>query len=91
MSENNMSNSSKTNWELIDSLTDDTIDTSDIPPLSESFFARATLRRLRPPIMVILPIDPDVLAWFKAQGKEYEERINAALRIYVEAHKAYHS
>lgn len=65
------------------------IDTSDIPPLTESFFKEATLRKPRHPITVTLSIDPDVLAWFKAQGSEYEQCINAALRIYVEAHKAY--
>jgi uncharacterized protein (DUF4415 family) len=91
MNETNMNNTSKTNWEQIDALPDDRIDTSDIPPLSESFFARATLRKLRPPIAVTIHLDPDVLAWFKAQGGEYEQRINAALRIYAEVHKAYSS
>jgi uncharacterized protein (DUF4415 family) len=31
-------------------------------------------------------LEPDVLAWFKAQGKEYEARISAALREYKETH-----
>ncbi len=68
MNETNMSNSSKTNWERIDALTDDMIDTSDIPPLSESFFARAAWRKPQPPIAVTIHLDPDVLLWFKAQG-----------------------
>ena len=89
MNETNMNNSSKTNWEQIDALTDDMIDASDIPPLSESFFARAVWRKPQPPIAVTIHLDPDVLVWFKAQGTEYEKRINAALRIYAEAHKAY--
>lgn len=89
MSASDMNKPSETNWEWIDTLTDDTIDTSDIPALSESFFARATLRMPRQPIAVTVYVDPDVLAWFKAQGREYEQRINAALRIYAEAHKAY--
>ena len=33
-------------------------------------------------------VDSDVLDWFKAQGENYEQRINAALRIYAEAHEA---
>ena len=89
MNETNMNDSSKTNWEQIDALADDQIDTSDIPPLSESFFTRATWRKPQPPITVTLHLDPDVLAWFQAQGTEYEQRINAALRIYAEAHQAY--
>ena len=40
--ENNLSNSSKTNWERIDAMTDDEIDVSDSLPLSEDFFAKAT-------------------------------------------------
>ena len=32
-------------------------------------------------------VDPDVMAWFKAQGDGYHTRINAVLRNYVEAHQ----
>ncbi len=32
-----------------------------------------------------LRIDPDVLAWFRAQGKGYQTQINAVLRTYVES------
>jgi hypothetical protein len=38
-----MSNISKTNWAKIDAMTDDDIDTSDIPQLTEEFFAKAEL------------------------------------------------
>src|SRR6202034_87111 len=33
-----------------------------------------------------LRIDSDVLAWFRAQGKGYQSRINAILRKYFEQH-----
>jgi len=89
MNANNMNNSSKTNWEHVDALTDETIDTSDIPPLSEDFFARATLRMPKQFATVTIQVDSDVWAWFKAQDDECEQRLNAALRIYAEAHKAY--
>jgi len=36
---------------------------------------------------IALRIDKDVLAWFKAQGKGYQTRINALLRAYMEAHQ----
>jgi len=32
-----------------------------------------------------LRIDPDVLAWFKAQGPGYQTRINAVLRAFRDA------
>ena len=89
MNENNMKKPSETDWSRIDALTDETIDTSDIPPLTEAFFARAVIRRPRRIITVTLPIDADIWEWFTAQGQEYEQRINAALRIYAESHKVY--
>lgn len=89
MSDKDMNKREETDWERIDAMSDEMIDTSDIPPLTESFFERATLRKPKYPISVTLKLDPEVLAWFKTQGDEYEQRINAALRIYVEAHKSY--
>lgn len=68
-------------------LTDETIDTSDIPVLSDAFFARARLKMPRPPkVEVAIRVDSDVLDWFQAQGENWEQRANAALRIYAEAH-----
>ena len=84
-----MNKSSETNWERIDALSDDTIDTTDVPPLQESFFARAKLRAPRALISVMVRLDPEVVAWFKAQGGDWESRLNAALRIYAESHKVY--
>ena len=82
-----MSKPSETNWELVDALDDSTIDTSDVPPLPESFFARATLRVPPSPVSLTLNVDSDVICWFKAQGDTWEQRMNAALRLYVEVHK----
>jgi uncharacterized protein (DUF4415 family) len=31
-----------------------------------------------------------VLAWFKAQGAEFQQRVNAALKIYAEAQQERH-
>jgi uncharacterized protein (DUF4415 family) len=90
MSAHDMNKPSTTNWERVDALTDETIDTSDIPPLTEEQLTRAILRMPREPIAVTVHIDPEVLAWFKAQGPDYERCMNAALRIYAEAHKTYH-
>jgi uncharacterized protein (DUF4415 family) len=67
-------------------MTDEEIDTSDIPPLDETFFANAKLR-VPEKVSVTVNVDADVLEWFRAQGGELQQRINAALRIYAEAHK----
>ena len=71
-------------------MTDEGIDTSDIPPLSEAFFATARLRMPEKQVSVTLDVDADVLEWFKAQGEDFRNRINAALKIYAEAHKQPH-
>ena len=78
--------SSSTNWARIDGLTDAQIDTSDIPALDDDFFARAQVQMPTKPT-VVLSVDADVYEWFQAQGESSKERMNAALRIYAEAHK----
>ncbi|MDQ3815619.1 MAG: BrnA antitoxin family protein [Armatimonadota bacterium] len=86
MNDSNLKSSSATDWEKIDKLTDEEIDTSDIPPLDADFFARAELR-MPQKSTVTLNVDTDVLEWFKAQGGQFQDKMNAALRIYAEAHK----
>ena len=44
MNGNDRREPSSTDWERLDQLADEDIDTSDIPPLDEAFFARAKLR-----------------------------------------------
>ena len=66
---------------------DGEIDTSDIPPLDEAFFANAEIRMPQTKPSITIRLDPDVLEWFKDQGKGYQTRINSVLRRYVEAQK----
>jgi uncharacterized protein (DUF4415 family) len=87
MNESDMNNSSETNWERIDALTDEEIDRAELPPLDDSFFARATWRMPKKSVAVTLKLEPELLAWFQALGEAYEQRMVAALRIYAEAHK----
>lgn len=84
-----MSNTSRTDWARIDAMTDDDIDTSDIPPLTDEFFSKATLR-MPPSSMatVAVRVDSETLTWFQSKGEEAEQHMAAALRIYAEAQKA---
>jgi uncharacterized protein (DUF4415 family) len=61
------------------------IDYSDIPPLSDEFFAKA--RANWPPVknQLTIRLDADVLAWLKARGKGYQTRINRILRAAMES------
>jgi uncharacterized protein (DUF4415 family) len=77
-------------WAKVAALSDAEIDTTDIPSLDDAFFAQATMRMPNRPLAeVTLHIDPLLLRWFQNQGAAYERLINAALRIYVEAHSSY--
>lgn len=71
-------------------MTDKDIDLSDSPEITPEMFARAVIRRGLKPVpakaQLTLRVDRDVLAWFKAQGRGYQTRINALLRAYMEAH-----
>ncbi len=81
-----MNKPSETDWKRVDEMRDEEVDTSDIPPLDDSFFAKAKLRMPKQ-VSVTMQVDADLLDWFKAQGEEYESLINSALRSYVEDHK----
>jgi uncharacterized protein (DUF4415 family) len=70
-----------------DAMTDDMIDTSDIPPLTEEFFESAKWRLPKKKVKVTVEIEPEVAQWFEAQGERYHEFLAAALRIYAQAHK----
>jgi uncharacterized protein (DUF4415 family) len=67
-------------------MTDDDIDYADIPDMgdAEKLWERGLLKKAGEPFFPVIPIDPEVLAWFEAQGKEYQARINAVLRDYME-------
>ncbi len=68
-------------------MTDEEIDTSDIPPLDEKFFANARLRMPRGKVAVTVSVEKEVVDWYPAQGEESRAVMSAALKIYAEAHR----
>ena len=86
MNENIMNNTSKTNWDKVDALTEEEIDTSDIPPLTEEFLSKSRWWKPMTSLDVVVQVDPGTLAWFQSQGEDYEKKMAAALRIYAQAH-----
>ena len=82
-----MKKQSKTDWAPIDKMTDEEIDTSDSPPLDDDFFARAEWRMPEKNRAVTLSVDSEVLKWFESQGADFQQGVNAALKIYAEAHQ----
>ncbi len=81
----------------IDAMTDEAIDYSDIPPLTEEqLAAMKPLREIIPEVTrkvrITIRLDADVVRWFKEQveaagGGNYQPLINAALREHIEHQK----
>ena len=89
MSKENIENTSGTDWDALTKMSDVDIDYSDTPPLSDRFFREARLWYQQPKVTVTVEMDADLLEWFKSESDNWEARLQAALRLYVEAHKAY--
>ena len=84
MSGNDLNNTSGTNWEALESMSDDDIDYSDIPLLTDEFFEKAILRIPAAQAHNLIQLDPDVMAWFQTQGAEYKTLIHIVLRRHIE-------
>ena len=84
MKVNNTKKRSRTNWKRVDALQDSEIDFSEIPELGPDFFAHA-IRWPGKKQQITLRLDPDVLGFFRRQGRGYQTAINAVLRHYVQS------
>jgi len=80
-----------TDWNRVDSMDEDQLERAigEDPDAqaSDLDWTRARLVLPQRKQSIHLRIDPDVLAWFRAQGKGYQTQINAVLRTYVEAQR----
>ena len=68
--------------EAIKTMPDGEIDYSDIPPTTAEQWQGAEVGRFFHPAQepITLQVDADVVAWFKAQGRDYQARIHKLLR-----------
>ena len=78
-----MSNTSRTDWKALEKMSDTDIDYSDLPQLRDDFFDRAALRIPATQARNLVPVDPDVLAWFESKDPNYKSLINSVLRNYM--------
>jgi len=79
---------SRTDWQYLDSLTDDEIAAAvardpDAAPFDIDW-SHAVLVVPPKKKAISIRVDPDVLDYFKKEGAGYQRRINAVLRSYVE-------
>ncbi|MBW4603398.1 MAG: BrnA antitoxin family protein [Calothrix sp. FI2-JRJ7] len=84
MNDKNLKSTSRTNWEALESMSDDDINYDDIPPLTDEFFNKAMLTIPVSQAKNLVQLDPDVMAWFEAQGGEYKATINSILRRHIQ-------
>lgn len=87
MNKNDLNSTSRTNWAALETRSEENIDYSDIPPLTDEFFERATLRIPANQAQDLVQLDPDVKQWFQSQGEQYKTLINNVLRQYIESNK----
>lgn len=75
-------------WKELQTMRDEDIDYSDIPPLPTIGWRRVSdLIPAENKQQITLRLDADVIEFFRATGRRYQSRINAALREYVNANK----
>ncbi|MEG4345625.1 hypothetical protein QUB70_20460 [Microcoleus sp. A003_D6] len=72
MSRNDLNSTSGTNWAALESRSEENIDYSDIPPLTDEFFERSTLSIPADRAHNLVQLDPDVKQWFEAQGEQFD-------------------
>ena len=80
----------KTDWKRVRATKDAEIAyTQDAPKTKPEDWAQAAAHRGLPlpsrKEQIALRVDADVLAWYRAQGRGYQTRINAVLRAFRDA------
>jgi uncharacterized protein (DUF4415 family) len=81
----------QTDWDALRARSDaEVLFTEDAPATSPDDWINAIAHQGLPvhagKTQIALRVDDDVLAWFKAQGAEYQTRMNAVLRAFRNAH-----
>jgi len=90
MSKKSILKDSQTDWERIDAMRSEDIDTSEIPEVTEEQMKRAALRVGGKPVSkgkvrINILLDAEVVAYFRAQalGRGYQTLINEALKANI--------
>ena len=74
----------KSDLKRLDAMSDKDIDYSDIPEFDEEFLRTVEMKITPEKKAISLRLDADILDWMKSQGKGYQTRINAMLRVMME-------
>ena len=82
-----MKATSNTDWDRVNRMKDEDIDTSDAPEWDASMFANAKVQLPENKKTISIRLPSDLIDWYKAQGKGYQTRMGAVLRMYMETQK----
>ena len=88
----------KSDLDRLSQMTDEDIDYSDIPPLTDEQLAKmhplgdVLTQRVPDKVRITIQLDADIMQWLKdevqrAGGGNYQTFLNAALRQYIESQK----
>ncbi len=88
MSVNDSNNTSRTDWAALEAMTDEEIDYSEIPPLTEAFFEKATLRIPASQVHSLIQLDSEVVEWYRSQQIDYKTLIHSVLRRHMENNRS---
>lgn len=80
----------KSNWARVDAMTDDEIDYTDSPEITEAMFK--AMRKYEPieKVAVNLRMDKEIVDFFKEHSKQYQTKINEVLLTFVRGYKKAH-
>lgn len=92
MSNKNSTKKSQTDWARIDAMTDEDIDFTDLPEITDEMWEKGVLQKGAKTNSLksqeILIVDSDIIEFFKSEGRGYKSKINQLLRAYMESHQA---
>lgn len=83
----------ETDWTRLDGRSDEDIqaavasDPDAAPLLGEEWMERVEVHMPRSKKLISIRLDPEVLEFFQQSGRNYQTRINAVLKAYVDARK----
>jgi len=86
MNANDSNATSQTDWDALAATSDDDIDYSDIPPLTDEPSENAVLRIPVTRSREFVQLDRDIAAWFHAHTADPRAAINQVLRQHVDRH-----
>ena len=66
MNGKDLNSTSRTNWAALEAMSDENLDYSDIPPLSDDFFENATLCIPVDEAKNLVPLNVDIEKWFES-------------------------